>query len=82
MRSRNTAHKLLPLKDPATSVRDAYQDVVLKMHELARVLEAVGLDNFGIASRQDADAYHVKMQLALRQLAKLANDNGGSNATH
>jgi hypothetical protein len=77
---RNTATKFLQ-PDPAVRVRDAYQDAVLAMHQLARVLEAEGLDNFALASRTDADAYHVRMKLALRQL-EIANDNGGSDATH
>lgn len=68
--------------DPIARVRDAYQDAVLKMHELARVLESEGLDNFALASRADGDAYHVRMQLALRQLEKLGNDNGGGHETH
>jgi hypothetical protein len=51
------------------------------MHQLARVLEAEGLDNYAGATRIDADHYHVKMKLALRQL-EIANDNGGSHETH
>lgn len=78
MRSQPTSPRF---SDPATRVRDAYQDTVLKMHELARVLEAAGADNYAKAVRQDADHYHVKMKLALRQL-EIANDNGGPDATH
>jgi hypothetical protein len=67
--------------DKPTRIRDAYQDVVLKMHELARTLEALGEDNFAVAARVDADAYHVRMKLNLRKV-ETANDNGGSHETH
>lgn len=67
--------------DPSPRVRDAYEDVIAKMHQLARVLEAEGADNWALAVRQDADAYHTRMT---RNLSKLetANDNGGTDATH
>lgn len=71
--------------DPAARLRqarDAYQDVVIALHELARKLEALGSDNYALAARQDADAMHVRMKLNLRQL-EIANDNhGGGDATH
>lgn len=70
--------------DPTARVkeaRDAYEDVVLKLHQLARKLEALGSDNFAAAARIDADAYHVRMKLNLRKL-ETANDNGGSHETH
>lgn len=62
-------------------MRDAYEDVIEKMHQLARVLEAEGADNWALAVRQDADAYHVRMKRNLSKLAT-ANDNGGSDAAH
>ena len=82
MRNRSAARKLQPPPlDPSAHVRDAYQDVVLALHQLARTLEALGSDNFAAAARADADAMHVRMKLNLRKL-EAANDNGGSHETH
>jgi hypothetical protein len=59
-------------------VKWAYQDVIDKMHELARALEAEGADTWAEAALKDADAYHVRMQRNLMKL--VANDNGGRDA--
>jgi hypothetical protein len=68
--------------NPVPRVKWAYQDVIDKMHELARTLEAEGADNWAQAVRADADAYHVRMTRNVMKL-QTANDNGGSSdATH
>jgi hypothetical protein len=57
-------------------VKWAYQDVIDKMHELARELEAIGAETWAAAARKDADAYHVRMTRNLMKLSA-ANENGG-----
>ena len=54
----------------------AYQDVIDKMHELARELEAIGADTWAEAARKDADAYHVRKTRNIMKLSA-ANENGG-----